>query len=143
MVRAVTAPRVRRSPWLSDGRLYGMSEGMKPESAQARQPIDPFEPEVILQGVTDGITALDPSGRLLYANEAAVRLIGFSSLEALMAATPEERLARFELLDASGCPLPLDRLPGRMALKGASNPEALVRFRVRETGEERWSIVKA
>ena len=46
-------------------------------------------------------------------------------------------------MDERGEPFPLEALPGRRALSGEDNPETVVRFRVKETGEERWSAVKA
>jgi serine phosphatase RsbU (regulator of sigma subunit) len=46
-------------------------------------------------------------------------------------------------VDEAGNPLPLERLPGRRALAEGEGGEVVVRFRVRATGEERWSAVKA
>jgi PAS domain S-box-containing protein len=97
----------------------------------------------ILAGVTEGITVLDTSRRMLFANDAAARLCGFASAEELLAAVPAEILNRFELLDESGSPFPLARLPDRLALDGHSPAEVLIRFRIRATGEERWSLVNA
>jgi PAS domain S-box-containing protein len=98
--------------------------------------------EVILGAVADGITAQAADGQLIYANEAAVRAIGFESAEELLRTPPEEIMDRFELLDADGRPYDLDNLPGRRALAGEEATD-VVRFRVRATGEERWVIVKA
>ena len=60
-----------------------------------------------------------------------------------MATAPREILARFDLYEESGAPFPPERLPGRRALAGEGGGEAIIRFRVRATGEERWSVVKA
>ena len=95
---------------------------------------------VVLANVADGITVTRPGGELLYANEAAARLIGYESTEALLAAT--DRLDRFELFDEERQPLPLEQLPGRRALAGETS-ERLVLWRDSATGEERWSIVRA
>jgi PAS domain S-box-containing protein len=99
--------------------------------------------EIILGGVADGITAQDASGRLFYANEAAARMCGFSSVRAFVEAPVEEVLSKFEILDEAGDPFVVERLPGRRALGGEEEAEELLRFRVLETGEERWSIVRA
>ena len=99
--------------------------------------------DIILKGVADGITVQDHTGRLVYANEEAAAMVGYPSAQALVEAPLEEVMGRFELLDETGKPFPLERLPGRLALQGERNPEALVRFRVLETSEDRWSIVKA
>jgi PAS domain S-box-containing protein len=97
----------------------------------------------VLDSVADGITVQDPSGRVVYANAAAVRVIGFHSAAELLAATPVEILARFELFDEAGSPLPISALPGRLALKGTPEPGATIGFRIVATGEEHWSQVRA
>jgi PAS domain S-box-containing protein len=99
--------------------------------------------EAILQGVGDGITVQGPNGELLFANEYAANAIGFDDPEELLRTPVTEVLNRFELLDDRGHPMPFDRLPGRRALAGEQGAQELVRFRVRETGEERWSLVTA
>jgi PAS domain S-box-containing protein len=99
--------------------------------------------QAILEGVDDGITVQAPDGSLVFANQGAATAIGFDTPEELAAAPVAEVMARFEVLDEEGQPLPLDRLPGRRALKGERNAGELVRFRVVATGEERWSYVSA
>jgi PAS domain S-box-containing protein len=99
--------------------------------------------EAILRGVADAVTAQAPDGRLLFANDAAVATLGFESTEELMNAPLTAVTDRFEILDEDGPPYPIEALPGRRALSGEDGAESVVRFRVRETGEERWSAVKA
>jgi PAS domain S-box-containing protein len=99
--------------------------------------------EAILRGVADAVTAQAPDGRLLFANEAAAESLGFDSPEDLMQAPLGSIMDRFEVIDERGEPYPLGALPGRRALAGEDNAETVVRFRVRDTGEERWSAVKA
>ncbi|HEY7590381.1 MAG TPA: PAS domain S-box protein [Candidatus Limnocylindrales bacterium] len=97
----------------------------------------------ILDAVDDGITVQDPTGRVVYANRTAVQLIGFESPEELLAASPAEIIARFELFDASGAPMSVAALPGRQALAGLTVEAANVGFRVLATGELRWARVRA
>jgi PAS domain S-box-containing protein len=97
----------------------------------------------VLDAVADGITVQAPDGNVVYANAMAVRLVGFAASEELLAATPAEILARFELFDAAGLPLPLSALPGRRALEGLTEPAITVGFRVLATGEVRWAQVGA
>jgi PAS domain S-box-containing protein len=96
---------------------------------------------VILQGVADGITVQDPSGQLIYANDAAAKACGYASAEALLAAPVSEVMQQFELRDTDGRPLPWDQLPGRRALQGIPSHNTIVRFHITATGEERWSSV--
>jgi PAS domain S-box-containing protein len=98
--------------------------------------------DIILRGVAEGITAQDPSGSLIYANEAAARIVGYPSAEALLKAPLQELMSRFEVADESRNPFPLDELPGRRALRG-ERAEALLCFHEVATGEERWSVVGA
>jgi PAS domain S-box-containing protein len=99
--------------------------------------------QAILSGVADAVTAQAPDGRLLFANDAALELLGFDTFEELQSAPGDWMRDRFEILDEAGDPLPTEDLPGRRALAGEAGAEAVVRFRLRATGEERWSAVKA
>ncbi len=95
----------------------------------------PEQLAAVLNGVADAITAQDHNGRLIYANEAAVNALGYASTEVLLEAAANDLNLPYELLDEAGQPLP-DR-------QVASNTDdQLVRFRIRATGEERWTIVK-
>ena len=102
----------------------------------------PAELTTILDAVADGVTAQDPSGAVVYANDAAARLVGFGSAEEFLAAPIAEVLERFEILDEERRPLPHEELPGRLALEGRAASRTLC-YRVRDTGEERWSLVRA
>ena len=64
------------------------------------------------------MTAQTPGGGLIYANDAAVEMLGYESLETLLVAPLGEIAGRFEMLDDRGRPLPVERLPGRRALLG-------------------------
>jgi PAS domain S-box-containing protein len=99
--------------------------------------------ETILDGVDEGITVQDQRGRLLYANAAAARLVGFDTPEAMVKASVDEIAGRFEILGEDGQPFPLDKLPGRIVLEGGQPAEVTLRFRLRGSGEERWSLVRA
>ncbi len=98
--------------------------------------------EAILRQVADGITVQDVSGKLVYANDAAARFVGFGTAAEFMATPILEVLARFELFDEAGAPFPVERLPGRLALQGIET-EQVIRYRDTRTGTERWSIVRA
>jgi PAS domain S-box-containing protein len=97
--------------------------------------------ESILRHVADVITVQAPDGRLVYANDAAVSALGFETPEELLAAPLSELRGRYDLLSPDGSPLPLERLPGRLALSGVES-EQLVGYRVRDSGELRWALVR-
>lgn len=97
----------------------------------------------LYDALSDAVTVQDPSGGLVYANDAAVRLLGYPSREALLAAPVGEVMGRYVLMDEEGEPLPLERLPGRLALQGLEPPETMVRWRVRDTEEDRWTSIHA
>lgn len=113
-------------------------------SRDARNESDPAWILDVITGVSaDGITIQDATGRLIYANDAAGRMSGFPNGAALQAASPEAVLSAFEILDEEGAPLPVDKLSGRRALRGETEPEAIVRFRRAHSPEEHWSLVRA
>jgi PAS domain S-box-containing protein len=98
---------------------------------------------VILQGIADGIVAELPEGRLAYANEAAAQVIGYPSVEAMLAVPSGDRLQRFVIMDEAGALLPASQLPGRLALQGAEQPSRVVRYQEVSTGQEHWALVQA
>ncbi len=99
--------------------------------------------EAIVEGVADAVTAQAPDGHLVYANDAAVRLLGFADAQELLEAPPTEFRKRFEMLDEDGNDIPLERLPGRRALAGERPPPLTVRYRAHESAEVRWSRVQS
>jgi PAS domain S-box-containing protein len=113
------------------------------EKAEREQHSAREELQVMLGAVADGITAQDRTGQVVYANEAAVRAMGFTSPEEMLRTPPAELLERFEILDVDGRPFDPSRLPGRLALAGEAPAPATVRFRSRATGEERYVVVKS
>jgi PAS domain S-box-containing protein len=95
---------------------------------------------VVLQGAADGITAHDQRG-LLYANDAAGRVTGYPSGQALLDAPPGDWASRFEITDESGAPLAVEHFPGRRALAGEDTPPMLMHVREKATGRDWWSLV--
>jgi PAS domain S-box-containing protein len=136
--------------WVA-GRAYPSREGLAvyfqdvTEHRRAQEELRGSRDQLaaILRGAAEGITAQDPSGKVIYANEAAARLTGFTSIQDVVQSPPDELIARYELLDEEGRPFPAERLPGRRALKGEEGAEEVLRFRILATGEERWAIVRA
>jgi PAS domain S-box-containing protein len=98
--------------------------------------------DLILSSIAEGVTAQDPFGTLVFANDAAAHLCGFESGQAMLGAPPGQILTGFEICREDGTPFPLEQLPGRLALRGETS-STVIRFRAKQTGEERWSLVSA
>ncbi|MBL9039761.1 MAG: HAMP domain-containing protein [Archangium sp.] len=99
--------------------------------------------DVILRGITDGITVIDGQGRFVYVNEIGARMCGMPSVEAFLKTPQSAFFKDMEIQNEHGEPLPLENLPSRLAFKGVENPpEVVVRYRL-NGGEERWSIIKS
>ena len=97
----------------------------------------------VVEAMAEAVTVGDPEGRIVYANEAAVKLLKADSVEDLLDAEPGELMARFAVYDEDGRPVSLEDLPGARAIAGESDiAPMLVRNVVRATGEERWLLNK-
>ncbi|HEY0590370.1 MAG TPA: PAS domain S-box protein [Thermoanaerobaculia bacterium] len=98
---------------------------------------------MILDGVADGVIALDAAGAMIFVNETAATMLGFASAaEAIGAKTPfiAEGVA---LLDARMAPIPAADLPFERARRGENPPETLVALR-RGAGEPvRWTLIRS
>src|SRR6185437_10815958 len=94
---------------------------------------------IVLEGVADGITMQDPSGRVLYANGVAAQMCGYGSAEEMIAAPLADLAARFALFDADDRPLAYERVPNRRALAGGGPSALLVHVRDRSNGRDWWS----
>ena len=97
----------------------------------------------ILDGVADGLTVQDATGRILYANRAAAEVLGYGSAEELLAAPLPRLVEDYEILDEDGNLFPLEDLPGRRVLEGEQTEGVTLRYRDRRSGVERWSFVRA
>ncbi len=113
------------------------------ESGRRRASLLAEELEAMLDGVADAITVQSPDQQLIYANAAASRLFGLERGRGMKAFSTEGYLSRFEVLDDTGKPLDVERLPGRMALAGLDPEPIIARSVDRATGEVRWSRLKA
>ena len=70
-------------------------------------------------------------------------MVGYESVEALLAAPIMEVAGRFEMLDEELRPLAVEQLPGRRALAGETPEPLIVRSRPAGQRETRWTRVKA
>ena len=97
----------------------------------------------IFDSVADGVTVMDRTGTIRYANDAGAHLMGYESAEKVTGRSSADLVGRFEILDPEGQPFPVEQLPSRRAFAGEAAPEAVVRFRPAGTLLDHWSIVRA
>ena len=89
--------------------------------------------EVIFENIADGIIVYNPDNQIIYANEAAARLSGFSSAQAMLDMPTNTIATQFELIDEYEQPFPLSQLPHRRVLAGEQKAEAIIGYRKSST----------
>jgi PAS domain S-box-containing protein len=98
--------------------------------------------EAIVGSLADAVTIREPSGNLIYANDAALRSMGLASVQELQAREPEALFNEFIVTDERGDPLSMSDLPSVKLLAGEQPEPLLLRFVSEDTGQERWSLLK-
>src|SRR5262249_9572030 len=96
-----------------------------------------------LTNLSDGVTVQEPSGRVIYANDAAARSLGLAKASAIVDADLSELVARFRVLDDVGDPVPPDALPGRRVLAGETPPPSLLQIEDLQSGRRTWILLAA
>ncbi|MCL2768705.1 MAG: SpoIIE family protein phosphatase [Solirubrobacterales bacterium] len=96
----------------------------------------------VLSNLAEAITVVDRGGRTVFANQAALELLGLRSAEELARAEPGEIFSRFRWLSESGRELDLDSMPATRLFRGEPSHALLVRAIARASGEERWLIIR-
>jgi PAS domain S-box-containing protein len=99
--------------------------------------------EAILVNLAEAITLTDERGRMVFANQAAVDLLGAGSPLELTSAEPGTTMPRFVVQDEHGRELGLEEMPSRRLFAGETPGPLLVKNVVRATGEERWLIARS
>ncbi len=99
-------------------------------------------PEVF-DSVADGVTVLDRTGHIRFANETAAQLLGRDRAADLIGATGAELMGEYVLLDEHGDEMDPARMPTRRALAGEPGPGETVRFRRRGSLDDQWSMVRS
>jgi PAS domain S-box-containing protein len=99
--------------------------------------------EATLTNLAEAVIVRDVGGPIVFANEAAARLLGLASPEEVAAATAEQLMALFDVFDEQGRGVSLSELPSARAERGEPTGPLLVRNVSRSTGEQRWLLHKA
>jgi PAS domain S-box-containing protein len=97
----------------------------------------------VLDALADAVTIRATDDRLIYANRAALERIGLDSVEDLRAADPRELMGSWITTGEDGGPIAMDDLPSVRLLRGLRPDPLILRTVHRESGEERWVVLKA
>ncbi|HEY8465896.1 MAG TPA: ATP-binding protein [Solirubrobacterales bacterium] len=99
--------------------------------------------EGILRHLGAAVTVHDREGRNIYANDAAVRLLGAESAEEVISSPPGTFASRFIMTREDGSPVRYADLPGNRLGRGEDAPPLLTRSVERVSGREYWLLTRA
>lgn len=95
---------------------------------------------MILRGISDGVTAVKPNGQIAFANQAAAHLNGFPSADEMVKVPIKTVRAKYKWYDEDDQELPVDELPTLNALEHHKPTSHTVQMHDTETGENRWVV---
>jgi len=99
--------------------------------------------EITLTNLAEAVIVRDAAGSMVFANPAAARLLGLTSVEEITTAAPGALMALYDVFDEEGRRLSLTDLPSMLAVRGERPGPLLVNNIIRATGEQRWLLHKA
>lgn len=97
----------------------------------------------ILDSLAEAVTIRDPHHHIVYANRAALRHMGFSSMEELQRRSPQSIMGDYIVQDEHGRELTMDAIPSVRQLAGEPAEPLLMRTVHRGTGEAKWDLLKS
>ena len=99
----------------------------------------------LLETLGEAITVRDADDRFIYANQAAVRGLGLGSAHELLGRGLDDVLARFDVLDETGRPLPRAAIPSvRLLAAGGGSAPLTVQTVARDPDAEvHWLVLRA
>ena len=97
----------------------------------------------ILDSLAEAVTIRDPHHHIIYANQTALRHMGFASLEELQRRPPQSILDDYLVLDERGHRIAMDDIPSVRLLAGQSAEPLIIRTIHRQTGEVKWDLLKS
>jgi PAS domain S-box-containing protein len=97
----------------------------------------------MLANLTEAVTVTDTTRRMRYANQAAADLLGYDSPEELLSQPLGTIAARWDSTHEDGRALAAEDVPSWKIVNGLPAEPLLTRVVHRETGEQRWRLVKA
>jgi PAS domain S-box-containing protein len=97
----------------------------------------------ILDALAEAVTIRGRDNHLIHANQAALHLLGFSSVQDLAAADPRALMGPYETVGEDGREIGMEDLPSVRLLRGEQPEPLLLRSVHRESGVEQWALLKA
>lgn len=97
----------------------------------------------MLGSLSEAVTVTDAQRRLRYANQAAADLLGCATPEELVAQPLGTIFAQWDSTHEDGRPMVAEDVPSYKIVNGQPAEPLLTRVVNRETGEQRWRLVKA
>ena len=97
----------------------------------------------MLGSLSEAVTVTDAGRRMRYANQAAAELLGCATPEELLAQPLGTIFAQWESTHEDGRPMVAEDVPSYKIVNGQPAEPLLTRIVNRETGEQRWRLVKA
>lgn len=97
----------------------------------------------ILDTLGEAVTIRDRGERILYANRAALSIMGFSSLDEMQRRPPDSIMGDYIVTDEHGMRLTMDDIPSVRLLRGEPVDPLLIRTVHRASGQQHWNVLKA
>jgi PAS domain S-box-containing protein len=97
----------------------------------------------MLSNLSEAVTVTDRDRRMRYANQAAADLLGCATPEELVALPLGTIAARWDSTHEDGRPMVAEDVPSFKIVNGLPAEPLLTRIVHRESGEQRWRLVKA
>lgn len=98
---------------------------------------------VVVDALAEAVTIRGSDDHIMYANQAALDRLGFTSLEDLRKADPRALMGPYETVGEDGREIRMEDLPSVRLLRGEQPEPLLLRSVHRSTGEEQWVLLKA
>jgi PAS domain S-box-containing protein len=99
--------------------------------------------EKLFHSLNEGITVQDKSGKIVYANEAAARLVGMKTTESLINSTPGNIVKKFKVFDNDNKVFPVNKFPSTLVFERKQTTPVVLRFYNVRTKQDRWAEVDA
>lgn len=99
--------------------------------------------DVIFKHVSDGIVIQSPTGKIIYANEAAAVMSGFATVDSMVDAPLSTLPSHYDIFNEYKKPLSWKDSPGELVLKGKKESvDTVLCFVHKKTKEEIWIDIK-